>query len=109
MHPLVGVAALAAIAASVLGRIFAPRLTESVLHRFFRLPFRRGLFTNFDRTRLLRRAISEKKLRASPIRVVFPATDADSGPVVYFSTASSEGLLPAPAADREFPSHVANP
>jgi len=109
MHPLVGATVAVGIAASITGRLFAPRFLDNLLHRFFRMPFRRGLFRNFDRTRLLRRAISEKKLRASPIRILFQATDVNSGPAVYFSNAAAEDLARDPGADPGFAAEVADP
>lgn len=109
MHPVVGGIALGGVASSLALRLFAPRFVEKVLHRFFRMPFRRGLFRNFDRTRLLRRAISERKLRASPIRIVFPATDVNSGPAVYFSNASAEDLAQDRGADPGFASEISDP
>jgi len=109
MHPVIGATVVAGVTASILGRTFAPRFLPSMLHKFFRVPFRRGLFRNFDRTRLLRRTISEKKLRASPIRVVFPVTDVNSGPAVFFSNASAEDLARDPGAEPGFAAEVADP
>jgi predicted acylesterase/phospholipase RssA len=109
MHPAVAAAAAVAVGGSVGARLLAPRLLQSTLHKLLRMPFRRGLFDNFSRTRLLRRAISERKLRESPIRVVFPAADVDAGPAVYFSNAVPEDLASDPGADRAFAMQVSSP
>ncbi len=73
-----------------------------LMHQLLRLPFRRGLFANFERTRLLRRTISPERLRMSPIRILFPATDIETGPVSYFSNAAPGDLANDPGADRLF-------
>jgi predicted acylesterase/phospholipase RssA len=109
MHPAVAVAAIVAIGGSVGLRVFAPRVLQTALHKFLRAPFRRGLFNNFNRTRLLRRAISERKLRESPIRVVFPAADVNEGPAVFFSNAQPSDLASDPGADRAFAEEVSSP
>jgi hypothetical protein len=109
MHPAVAFAAVVAVSASVGLRLFAPRLLQTSLHKLLRAPFRRGLFQNFSRTRLLRRAISERKLRESPIRVVFPAADVNEGPALYFSNAHPATLAADPGTDREFAESISSP
>src|ERR1035438_8656856 len=109
MHPAVAVAAVLAVGASVGLRLFAPRLLQTGLHKLLRAPFRRGLFNNFNRTRLLRRAISERKLRESPIRVIFPAADVNQGPALYFSNAPPAVLASDPGASRSFAEGVSSP
>jgi predicted acylesterase/phospholipase RssA len=109
MHPAVAAAAAVAVGGSVGLRLFAPRLLQTSLHKLLRAPFRRGLFNNFNRTRLLRRAISERKLRESPIRVVFPAADVNEGPALYFSNAQPSALASDPGANRAFAEAVSSP
>ncbi len=109
LHPAIAAAAVVAVGASVGLRLFAPRLLQTALHKLLRLPFRRGLFNNFNRTRLLRRSISERKLRESPIRVVFPAADVNEGPPIYFSNATAEALAGDPGAKRAFAEGVSSP
>ncbi len=109
MHPIVATSALLAVGASIALRVFFPRFMEMWLHKFFRLPFRRGLFNNFNRTRLMRRLISEKKLRTSPIRVVFPATDLHFGHAIFFSNAPPEDLAKDAGIDPSFPGEVSDP
>ncbi len=109
MHPAVAAAAVVAVGGSVGLRLFAPRLLQTTLHQLLRAPFRRGLFNNFNRTRLLRRAISERKLRESPIRVVFPAADVNEGPALFFSNALPSALAADPGADRAFAEGVSSP
>ena len=72
------------------------------LHGLLRLPLRSGLFANFERARLLRRRISPERLRASPIRLVFTATDLEAGTARFFSNTSPERLAADPGADPRF-------
>lgn len=74
----------------------------ALLHRLLNLPLRSGLFANFERGRYLRQRISSEHLRASPIRVVFAATDLETGDARFFSNASREILAADPHADRQF-------
>jgi len=93
------------LAAFVLGGVLRQRLTGtigSLLHRLFQLAMNRGLFANFERTHLLRRSIPEDRLRASPIRVLFPATDVECGPLSFFSNTPPETLARDPGADAVF-------
>ncbi len=57
------------------------------LGRLLRLPFRTGIFTNFERIRFLRRYIPVERLRGSAIRMVLTATDLDTGAPRYFTNA----------------------
>ena len=75
---------------------------SALLRRMLRLPLRPGLFANFERGRLLRQRISAESLRASPISVVFTATDLEAGAARYFSNKSPEQLVADPRADAHF-------
>ena len=76
-------------------------LSES-LHRVLRLPLRPGLFPNFDRASYLRQRVSDEQLRASPMRVIFTATDLEHGTPHFFSNTPPEVLAKDPGADAEF-------
>ena len=65
--------------------------------RVIRLALHSGLFKNFERSRYLRARIPEDGLLASPIRLLFTATDLAAGRVRYFSNAPPEQL----GADRD--------
>ena len=110
-HPLVALSAIIAVSLTIAVRVFAPRVAESWMHKFFRLRlFAKDFFANFNRTRLLRRIISEKKLRATPIRVLFPATDVNLGyPAVYFTNADPEELKKEAGVDTAFASEITDP
>lgn len=75
---------------------------SAFLHNLLRFLLRRGLFTNFERTRLLRREIPQEQWKASPMRVLFPATNLEPGPVMFFSNTPAEELASDPGADAEF-------
>lgn len=72
------------------------------LHRLLRLPLRAGLFANFERGRLLRQRISNDRLRGSPIRVVFTATDLEAGVVRFFCNQPAGQLASDRGADARF-------
>ena len=63
---------------------------------------RPGLFPNYERARFIRERLDEQKLRASPIHVIFSATDLQSGDPVFFSNLPAERLAAEPGADVEF-------
>ncbi|MBY0496462.1 MAG: patatin-like phospholipase family protein [Cyanobacteria bacterium] len=89
----------------VLARLYWRRVREmaSRLSRLLlRLPFRTGLFPNYDRTRLLQQSIAAERLRASPMRVVVTATDLEEGTERFFSNASRGELAADPNADLAF-------
>ena len=97
----------ALLAAGLLGLLAALRNVvraplSALLHRVLRLPLRAGLFPNFERGRLLRQRIPAERLRASPIHVIFTATDLEAGTVHYFSNKPPEELAAAPGADPRF-------
>ena len=75
---------------------------STLLHRMLRLPLRSGLFANFERSRLLRQRISVENLRASPVRVVFTATDLGAGVARFFSNQSPDQLAADPRTDARF-------
>jgi predicted acylesterase/phospholipase RssA len=96
----------AGIVALVVAMIFSRKLwrspVSSVMHKLLRLPLRPGLFPNYERARFVRERLSEEKLRASPIHVVFSATDLETGDPVFFSNTPKEKLAAERGADEEF-------
>ena len=70
---------------------------------FFRrlvgLPLQPGLFTNFERDRLLRLRIPTERLSASPMTVAFAVTDMESGEGRFFSNRRPEDLLVSQGVD----------
>lgn len=70
--------------------------------RLLRQPFRTGIFTNFERTRHLRRYIPIDTLRTSAIRVVLSATDLTTGAARYFTNADPQAFLDERGVDRRF-------
>jgi predicted acylesterase/phospholipase RssA len=72
------------------------------MHKLLRLPLRPGLFPNYERARFVRERLSEEKLRASPIHVVFSATDLQTGDPAFFSNTPKEKLAEERGADAEF-------
>jgi predicted acylesterase/phospholipase RssA len=71
-------------------------------HKFLRLPFRSGLFPNFERTRFLRTRIPEDGLRTSPIRVVITAADLRTGREKFFVNCPPAELRRDPGVDLPF-------
>src|SRR4051812_32209304 len=71
-------------------------------HKFLRLPFRTGLFPNFERAKYLRRRIPEEGIRKSPMRVLMTATDLESGVGKFFSNTPAEVLKKDPDAEAWF-------
>lgn len=101
-HPSAA-ALVVVLIAVIIGLRYLVRAPLSFLfHRLLRLPLRPGLFANFERGRLLRQQISSERLRASPIRVVFTATDLQAGTARYFSNTPPEQLAADPGADPRF-------
>ena len=72
------------------------------MHKLLRLPLRPGLFPNYERARFVRERLDEQKLRASPIHVVFSATDLQTGDPAFFSNVSADRLVAMPGADADF-------
>lgn len=101
-HPAAAVvAASSAILLLALHARFRTHLGNQ-MHRLLRFPLRTGLFANFERGRFIRQRISMESLRASPIRVVFTATDLAAGAARYFSNKPREELTSLPGADPRF-------
>jgi len=71
-------------------------------HKFLRMPFRTGLFPNFERAKYLRRRIPEDGVRQSPMRILMTATDLESGAGRYFTNKSAEVLKKDPNAEAWF-------
>lgn len=71
-------------------------------HRFLRLPLRTGLFANFERTKFLRKRISDEAIQRSKIRVVMTATDLQHGIGRFFCNATVEDLLHDANVNEEF-------
>jgi predicted acylesterase/phospholipase RssA len=61
-----------------------------------------GLFTNFERARLLRDGVTNQQLSASPIRLVITAVDMESGSPRFFSNTPPATLILDPGADVSF-------
>ena len=100
----------AGIVAVILALLFSRRLwrapVSTLMHKMLRLPLRPGLFPNYERARFVRERLSEEKLRASPIHVVFSATDLETGDPVFFSNTPKERLAAERGADAEFVSSI---
>jgi predicted acylesterase/phospholipase RssA len=75
---------------------------SSFLHKLLRSPLRSGLFSNFERSRLVRGRVSNEQLRASPIRLLITATDLQTGTARYFANAPPTDLAADPGADAGF-------
>jgi predicted acylesterase/phospholipase RssA len=70
--------------------------------RLLRLPFRTGIFTNFERIRFLRSYIPVERLRTSAIRMVLTATDLDTGAPRYFTNADPASFHGEGGVDERF-------
>ncbi len=70
--------------------------------RVLRLPFRTGIFSNFERSRFLRRYIPEAGLRASAIRLVLTATDLDTGGLRFFTNTDPGAFIGEGGVDEKF-------
>lgn len=102
--------AVAVIVVALALGYFARARVNLVLHKLLRLPLRPGLFQNFERGRLLRRGVPEGSLEASPIRVIFTATDLKTGAACFFSNARADQLLADSGVDPHFVAQeVVNP
>lgn len=87
------VGGLAALALLVVLMRYALRGCSGVfLRRLVGLPLQPGLFTNFERDRLLRLRISTERLSASPIDLAFAVTDMEAGVGRFFSNRRPEDL-----------------
>ena len=70
--------------------------------RVLRLPFRTGIFSNFERSRFLKRYIPADRLQATPIRLVLTATDLDTGTLRYFTNTDPRAFEGESGVDVEF-------
>jgi predicted acylesterase/phospholipase RssA len=86
----------------LLSRRFWRMPLSGFMHKLLRLPLRPGLFPNYERARFVRERLSEEKLRASPIHVIFSATDLEKGDPVFFSNTPKEKLAAERGADADF-------
>ncbi len=73
-----------------------------IWERILRLTMHSGLFKNFERARYLRRHIPVERLRRSPIRLLFTATDVGAEAVRHFANATPEQLAADPGVDETF-------
>jgi len=101
-HPLAMAAALAALGALRLVQQRHRGRLGRTWERIIRLSMHSGLFKNFERARYLRRAIPVERLRRSPIRIVFTATDLESGLARHFSNTPPAQLAADRGADQSF-------
>jgi predicted acylesterase/phospholipase RssA len=101
-HPLAVAGALAALGVLRLVQQRHRARLGRVWERIIRLSMHAGLFKNFERTRYLRSQIPVERLRRSPIRLLFTATDLGSGLARYFSNTPSAELAADPGADHTF-------
>ena len=90
------------VAALLFSRRYWRLPLSGFMHKLLRLPLRPGLFPNYERARFVRERLSEEKLRASPIHVVFSATDLETGDPVFFSNTPKEKLAGERGADADF-------
>jgi len=94
----------------ILAALFALQRARQRLHpgfgrlwgRLLRMPFRTGIFTNFERTRHLRRYIPVERLRTSSIRVVLSATDLTTGEARYYTNIEPSAFLLEGGVDQGF-------
>lgn len=72
-----------------------------LLQRLVGLPLQPGLFTNFERDRLIRHRISTERLSTSPINLAFTVTDMEAGAGRFFSNRRPEDLAASRGADAD--------
>ena len=70
--------------------------------RLLRIPFRKGIFSNFERTRFLKRYIPGDRLGTSAIRLVLTSTDLDTGTLRFFTNTSPRAFEGEPGVDEHF-------
>jgi len=102
LYPAVAAGLVLLVAGLLVMRKWWRMPLSGLMHKLLRLPLRPGLFPNYERARFIRERLDEKKLRASPMRVIFSATDLESGDPVFFSNTPAERLAAEPGADAEF-------
>jgi len=102
LYPLYAAAVLVLVVALLVSRRYWRMPLSGFMHKLLRLPLRPGLFPNYERARFVRERLSEEKLRASPIHVIFSATNLQTGDAVFFSNTPKEKLAAERGADGEF-------
>src|SRR5271168_226672 len=102
LYPAGGAGIVILVAGMVASRKLWRSPVSGLMHKLLRLPLRPGLFPNYERARFVRERLSEEKLRASPIHVIFSATDLETGDPVFFSNTPKEKLAAEQGADAEF-------
>lgn len=80
---------------------WAPHLGVLV-QRLLRVALHTGLFTNYERARILREAMTNQQLSASPIRLVVTVADLESGHPRFFCNTPAARLIHDPGADPSF-------
>lgn len=93
--------------------LFMLRWVRQLLHpwigkfwgRLLRLPFRTGIFSNFERTRFLRGFIPGDRLRESAVHVVLAVTDLERGVPRFFTNADPASFLGKSGVDVRFAKH----
>jgi predicted acylesterase/phospholipase RssA len=101
-HPVVVMLVLAGLIALRQARRYAHPRIGRLWGLVLRLPFRTGMFSNFERTRYLKKYIPAEGLRNSQIRVVLTSTDLQTGSLRYFTNADPAAFLSEPGVDRAF-------
>jgi predicted acylesterase/phospholipase RssA len=102
LYPAGAAGIVVLVAALLVSRRYWRVPLSGFMHKLLRLPLRPGLFPNYERARFVRERLSEEKLRASPIHVMFSATDLETGDPVFFSNTPKEKLAGERGADAEF-------
>ncbi|MGH9862636.1 MAG: patatin-like phospholipase family protein [Candidatus Acidiferrales bacterium] len=102
LHPETAALLVSAILLSLALRQQWRAPLSTLLHQLIRVPLGPGLFTNFERGRMLRQRMTSEQLRASPIRVLFTGTDLETGEARYFSNTPAGQLAADPGADVHF-------
>jgi len=80
---------------------WAPRLGV-LARRLLRITLHTGLFTNYERARILREVVTNHQLSASPIRLVITVADLESGSSRFFCNTPAARLIHDPGADPSF-------
>jgi len=80
---------------------WAPRLGV-LAQGLLRITLHTGLFTNYERARILREAMTNQQLSASPIRLGITVADLESGHPRFFCNTPVARLIHDPGADPSF-------
>ena len=102
LYPLYAAGVVVLVAILLMSRHYWRMPLSGFMHKLLRLPLRPGLFPNYERARFVRERVSEEKLKASPIHVIFSAADLQTGNPVFFSNTPKEKLVAERGADAEF-------